>query len=501
MEKKALAFTLVWVLFGALAAAASEPPVSSETQACLGCHESVTPGIVADWKISRHSGTTPAEAMEKAKSERRVSARNVPENLRDSAVGCYECHSRNTDKHTDSFNHFDYTINVVVSPRDCATCHPVEVDQYAGSKKANAWGNLQNNPVYHTLVDSVIGEKSVENLTITSTPASYSTRNEACFHCHGSEVKVTGTRKVKTAMGVIEVPELTNWPNDGVGRLNPDGTKGCCTSCHARHSFSIQMARMPYTCAQCHLEPDVPAWNVYKESKHGNIFETFESDFNYTNVPWTVGEDFNAPTCSVCHVSLLVTPAGNVLAERSHDFGARLWVRLFGLIYTHPQPKSGDTTVIRNADDLPLPTTFTGKPASEYLIGKKEQAARKEKMMAVCKGCHSTRWVTDHFAEMDNTLKETDAMTLAATKLLLRAWDEGLADRENPFDEAIERMWVKQWLFYGNTARYSSAMTGAPDYIAFKYGWWGLTTNLADMKEVIQRGIELKRAEKEDRKE
>jgi hypothetical protein len=74
----------------------------------------------------------------------------------------------------------------------------------------------------------------------------------------------------------------------------------------------------------------------------------------------------------------------------------------------------------------------------------------------------------------------------------MKAWATGVADEENPFDEPIEHKWVKQWLFYGNTARYASAMTGAPDYIAFKYGWWGLTTNLAAIRESLEMKLLLK---------
>lgn len=468
------------------AASGAEPPVSGETRGCLGCHRTITPGIVGDWQSSRHARVTPAQGMQKPELERRVSAAEVPAGLRDSVVGCYECHGLNADKHGDNFLHFGYRINVVVSPPDCAACHPVEVREYGGSKKANAWGNLEYNPVYLALVNTIISLKSASGLEISSLPPSHFTRQETCFGCHGTRVEARGMKKLQTAMGSIEVPDLTNWPNMGVGRINPDGSKGACTSCHSRHAFSIKMARKPYTCSQCHLEPDVPAWNVYDESKHGDILFSHHDEWDFEAVPWTVGKDFLTPSCSACHNSLLVAPGGAVIAERSHDFGARLWVRLFGLIYSHPQPRQGDTSIIRNADGLPMPTTFSGEPASEFLIGPEEQGRRKKAMMAVCKACHSTDWVESHFAKLDSTIAETDKMTLAATRLLAEAWALGLADKTNPFDEELEQKWVKQWLFFGNSVRYASAMTGAPDYTAFKYGWWDLTGNLKQMQEKIK---------------
>lgn len=182
----------------------------------------------------------------------------------------------------------------------------------------------------------------------------------------------------------------------------------------------------------------------------------------------------------------MVNSDGDVIVKRSHNFGSRLWVRVFGLIYSHPQPKSGKTYEIKNKDGLPLPVTFTGIPASEYLISKNEQMDRKNNMMKICSSCHGSNWVNSYFQKMDNTLIETDKMVAAATNLLSSAWKDKLADNTNPFDESIEQMWVQQWLFYANSVRYSSAMSG-PDYAAFKNGWWYLTKNLNDMHELINQ--------------
>jgi len=292
-------------------------------------------------------------------------------------------------------------------------------------------------------------------------------------------------KKIFSKMGDIDVPDLANWPNQGVGRINPDGSLGACTSCHPRHNFSIEVARKPYTCSQCHLEPDVPAFEVYKESKHGNIFFSMQHEWNWNSVPWRVGKDFQAPTCATCHNSLITTPDNKVIVSRTHDFGARLWVRLFGLIYTHPQPKNGKTYVIKNKEGLPLPTSFTGELASEYLIDKNEQMRRQIEMKKVCQGCHNTDWVNQHFVKLDATIAETDRMSLSATLLLQKAWNEGLADPANPFDETIERLWTKQWFFYANSVRYASAM-GGPDFATFKNGWWELTANLHEMLKLSQ---------------
>ena len=475
---------------------AKQPLISQQTSGCLGCHREVTPGIVEDWLKSRHSKTTPSSALKRPEIERRISVKKVAPAYGNVVVGCYECHSLNPPGHKDNFDHMGFKINVIVSPNDCATCHPAEAKEFSGSKKAHAVGNLTKNPVYHSLVETVISKKTVKEGKVVQLDASDFTRQETCFSCHGTEVKVGGMQEVETKMGKIEVPSLTQWPNQGVGRMNPDGSLGTCSACHARHEFSIEVARKPYTCAQCHLDPDVPAWNVYHESKHGDIYLSNSQKWNFAAVPWKVGKDFQAPTCATCHNSLVASPDGKVVIQRSHDFGARLWVRLFGLIYSHPQPKHGDTSFLRNKDGLPLPTAFTGEIGSQGLLDQDEQTRRRKLLSGVCNNCHSTSWVNRHFAKLDNTIKEVDTMTLASTVLLVEAWNhrlaEGLPHGKNPFDEAIEQMWIKQWLFYANSIKYASAMTGAPDYASFKNGWWNLTENLQHMKD----WIELKKKQK-----
>lgn len=488
MIKYSVLFYLIVVIpigYGQNGHNSSSVPLSEQTQECIECHEGVTPGIVADWHKSRHARTTPETALTQPALGKRISAPTIPESLATVAVGCYECHSLNSTQHKDNFEHFDRAVNVIVTPNDCNTCHPTEVEQYTSSKKGHALDNLRKNPVYHALVETITGVKSVQDSTITRTSASEQTKSETCYACHGAEIIVSDMHTVSTDMGDVDFPNLVNWPNHGVGRINPDGSHGACTPCHPRHSFSIEIARKPYTCSQCHLDPDVPAWNVYRESKHGNIFMSIGHQWNWDNVPWVVGADFSAPACATCHNSLLTSPDGDVIAQRTHDFGERLWVRLFGLIYAHPQPKRGETYLIKNEDGLPLPSTFSGKFASQYLLDENTQKARRHTMLNICQTCHSTDFAEGHFNKLANTVVETNQMTLAATQLVLEAWKNKFADPQNPFDEGIEHKWVKQWLFYGNTVRYASAM-GGPDYGAFKNGWWELSENLQRMHDALK---------------
>ena len=122
--------------------------------------------------------------------------------------------------------------------------------------------------------------------------------------------KVIETEVRDTDAGELEFPVIAGWPNQGVGRINLDGSKGACTACHPRHSFSMAMARKPHTCKECHVGPDVPAYKVYLSSKHGNIYSSKHEEWDFKKTPWTIGQDFTAPTCAACHVSLLTNTEG-----------------------------------------------------------------------------------------------------------------------------------------------------------------------------------------------
>ena len=183
-------------------------------------------------------------------------------------------------------------------------------------------------------------------------PPDASTRAEACYYCHGTRLAHKGMETRSTLMGEMEFPRIEGWPNQGVGRINLDGSRGSCAACHTRHGFSIEVARKPYTCRECHVGPDVPAYKVYTSSKHGNIFSSVNAEWNFTAVPWTIGKDFTAPTCGACHMSLLVNTDGETVVQRSHKMNDRLAWRIFGLPFAHPHPRRPDTSIIRNRDGL-----------------------------------------------------------------------------------------------------------------------------------------------------
>lgn len=489
---------VVWGLFavmllgaatriGAQAPEKKPVPLSNATLDCLACHETLHPGLVEAWKKSRHAQTTPGEAMQVQGLALKVSAKDIPPQFRDVAVGCAECHTQRPEAHAGTFDHAGYAVHVAVSPNDCATCHAEEAEQFSKNLMAHARGNLVNNALYMDLAATIEGRMSREDGRVRFTPADPKTQAESCLHCHGTKLEVAGIEERETLYGWMDFPVVDGWPNQGVGRENTDGSLGTCGACHNRHQFSIEMARKPYTCKKCHVGPDVPAYRVYSASRHGNMFSTHGEDWNFANVPWIVGRDFTAPTCATCHVSLLADASGNRIAPRTHQMTDRLPWRIFGLIYAHPQPISPDTSIIRNADGLPLPTNLDGGFAEEFLIDAATMAQRAENMQAVCRSCHGSAWVSGFWERFEHTIETTNQSTAEATRIMAEIWDQGLAmgpaQGDSPFNEPVERLWMDIWLFYANHIRFASAMAGGGDYGVFADGRYAMTKAILELNE------------------
>lgn len=180
--------------------------------------------------------------------------------------------------------HKDILISVVVSPKDCSRCHPKEGREFSESHHAKATTFLSSETPKGRIMDNVLGYK-VEGAAAART---------GCEKCHGSKVEI-GENGTLTA---------ATWPNTGIGRINPDGSKGACTACHTRHRFSVAEARKPETCGSCHLGPDHPQIEIYLESKHGVIYTQEKDNWNWeiAGGHWDV-QYYRAPTCATCHMS------------------------------------------------------------------------------------------------------------------------------------------------------------------------------------------------------
>jgi hypothetical protein len=309
------------------------------------------------------------------------------------------------------------------------------------------------------------------------------------------------TVNVKGFAGV-ERMEYWGWPDNGAGRIDPDGSLGSCTACHPRHSFSVAQAREPWTCGQCHIGYDHPQIEIYEESKHGNIFSLHKEKFNMEHIPWRVGTDFDAPTCATCHMSTIASPDGStILVKGTHDLRARLvWDELH--FFTVPKAKYADNVqlaIVKGFSVLlgkcvspncnPNEVLLTGykiktlgpKPGElkfprlmtiEY-YGELKQ--HREAMMKVCELCHSTQWTKNYFRTADQNIWDYNAVAQYAFQLLKKAWATGIQDPRNKLDEVMEVEWYYIWHHQGRRWRMGAFMAG-PDYTH----WFGIVDTVME---------------------
>jgi len=375
-----------------------ERSMPKEAVACIECHKAEHPGIFADWAYSRHASAN---------------------------ITCYDCHKAESFDPDVSQEHykqyersdakygtkeFKVPVAAVVTPKDCSRCHPDEAKQYSVSKHANTQEIIWQ-------IDSWLKDGMNSDFE----------RASGCYHCHGTILKVKDGKL-----------DPATWPNVGVGRINPDGSKGSCTSCHTRHRFSVMEARKPEACGQCHLGPDHPQIEIYMESKHGDIYTAHGSEYNWKAAPgtWSAGVDFRGPTCASCHMS----GSGSVLT--SHDVTERLaW-------------ESQAPLTIRPQDFKPFPA-------------KTNYQTERNKMQEICKQCHGKTWVDGHFAKYDQVIQEYNEVYFKpAQKMLDELYAKGLLDKTRFFDEELEIEFYELWHHEGRRARFGAAMM-APDYT-----WW-----------------------------
>jgi hypothetical protein len=237
--------------------------LSEDGRSCIDCHRQVSPGQVADWKISRHAHV---------------------------GVSCIDCHRVAEDAPTatqhETLTDSEVYVSALVSPAVCGNCHTAAVAQFNESGHFRAYHQIIPKDNLHALTNVHEGRSHPE---FQDAP-----KETGCMQCHGTKIELDADGR----------PTPETWPNNGMGNIYPDGATGNCTACHSRHAFDIAEARKPSACASCHLGPDHPNIEIYNNSKHGHVFNTGGDDWRWDTAPdaWEPG-DYRAPTCATCHMS------------------------------------------------------------------------------------------------------------------------------------------------------------------------------------------------------
>ncbi len=416
---------------------------SDDSDACVACHSSSTSSLVTEWQASRHAKA---------------------------GVGCLSCHGAEGTTEG-AWDHNGFTVSLLVTPLDCAKCHAREQAEFARSHHARAGEILAS-------LDNVLAERAA------GMPGNIADASNGCWQCHGSIVRFQ--RDAKGAVlrdSQSGAPKLlaSTWPNTGIGRLNPDGSRGSCSACHPRHSFEAKVARSPESCGKCHLGPDHPQAEIYAESKHGIAFAANRSRMALDKEGgWVLGKDYSAaPTCSTCHISSYATSEGDVIAN-NHDVGRRIsWtlrpavsVKINRVQFddgfkedypeTRALPKPGGS--METLENVLEKGTLVQRKVTRKVSEVMAWPARRAEMRGVCLSCHGPSHVDDFYAQFDDLVTVyNEKFAKPAQKLM----DELLADKvlkaNAPFEHDLQWTFYEMWHHQGRRARHGASMMG-PDY-------------------------------------
>jgi hydroxylamine dehydrogenase len=354
---------------------------------CAECHRNNQYSIVHEYEMSRHAQKN---------------------------VTCLDCHQPQAGQ--TSTNHNGFVITATLTPANCRSCHQAVYDQFARSRHAApSWVAVMGNQDFSPAMIEQMEKLHPGSMKRPPHPLTklegQSSATSGCIACHS------------------------------IGKPNADGTVGNCTLCHTRHTSSVEVARLPGTCGQCHLGPDHSQLEIYTESKHGIMFAAQRDLLNLKAPPESLTtKDMFVPTCATCHMSGL---NGRGV---THDPSERLSYNLFAEVTT-PRPDA-----------------------------ERAQAKMKE----ICLQCHTPPLVDRVYKEATAVVDATNEKVLAARAIMDSLKADGLIST-NAFSQTIQFTYFDLWHYYGRTAKHAAFMGGA-DYVQW-HGNYPILTHTVELKE------------------
>jgi hydroxylamine dehydrogenase len=366
--------------------------LASSTDECVTCHRTATPGIV-----DQLSHSTMAAAK----------------------VTCRDCHEV-TANYPGAVEHEGSWVLAAPTTAKCQKCHEAEVAQFYQSRHSL--------PAYV----AVAGSKELSPTMM----AMYQSIPEGTF----------APDKARNAIAVLEGPQITPFACENchsIGIPAADGSVGRCQKCHIRHEFSLEQARKPETCNNCHIGPDHPQWEIYQESAHGILYATMGSTWNWNAEAGNLTvNDFPAPTCGLCHMS------GFGANGTTHDVGDRLSWYLFASI-SQKRPNWEDN---------------------------------RSHMQSVCFECHNQNFITTMYTGADAATQQVNDWVQASNDLVAPLQKQGLVNTAN-FDEPLDFTYFNLWHYWGRTTKFGTWMQG-PDYTQW-HGAYPLQQTLAELTQMV----------------
>jgi hydroxylamine dehydrogenase len=343
-------------------------------------------------------------------------------------ISCLDCHQPGTGQ--EMTDHHGFVISKGLTAGNCRSCHEPVYQQFLRSRHAApSWAAVYGNE-----------KLSPDQAALSPEQVAFSEQFHpgSCKRAANALAKLEG--KAATAAGCVSC--------HSVGRPNADGTIGTCTACHARHTASVALARLPSTCGQCHMGPDHSQIEIYTESKHGVLFQAQRSLLNLNAEPKKLTtRDMFVPTCATCHMSGL-----NGMGV-THDPSERLSYNLFAEV-TDKRPNH-----------------------------VRAQAAMKD----MCRNCHTQPLIDRVYGQAELVVTATNDKVKAARDIITRLRKDGVL-AEQPFQTPIDFTYFDLWHYYGRTAKHGAFMGGA-DFVQ----WHGNYPILKHTVEIRSMAEEMRR--------
>ena len=361
---------------------------------CAECHVNLQYSVVHEFEMSAHAKR---------------------------GINCLDCHQ--VSQGQKGKDHNGFVINTAVSPANCRTCHESIYQQFLHSRHAaSSWA-------------AVAGDTDF-------------TAEQIAF---AEQYQPGGVKRPANQLAMLEGAAATKSgcvSCHSVGKPNSDGTIGNCTACHARHTSSVELARLPSTCGQCHMGPDHSQIEIFTESKHGVLFAAQRNHLNLGVAPSKLTtRDMFVPTCATCHMS------GINGRGTTHDPSERLSKYLFAEV-TESRPNA-----------------------------TRAQAAMKD----ICTQCHTAPRIERVFADAEAVVKATNEKILSAKEIMDGLHRDGVLAKK-PYQQPIDFKYFDLWHYYGRTAKHGAYMGGA-DFVQ----WHGNYPILQHLVEIRTEAEELRK--------
>jgi hypothetical protein len=357
---------------------------------CAECHTRQQHSIVHEYELSAHA---------------------------QKGINCLDCHQPAADQ--EKHEHHGFTISKKLTSANCRSCHETIYQQFLRSRHAApSWAAVYGEeglPADHVAFSETYhpgGSKRPANaLTSLEGPASILT---GCVKCHE------------------------------IGRPNDDGTIGSCTSCHTRHTSSVEIARLPTTCGQCHMGPDHSQLEIYNESKHGVLFAAQRDLLKLDRPPGELTtRDMFLPTCATCHMS------GLNGQKVTHDTSDRLSYWLF----------------------------------AEVSEKRPNYAQAQANMKELCIQCHTPKQIEKVYTEAEAAVASTNEKVKAARDIMTALRNDGVLTT-GAFEQPIDFLYFDLWHYYGRTAKHGAFM-GGQDFAQW-HGSYPMLKHTVELKKMAE---------------